>query len=150
VGLQLPQIPFWQPPAGQVWHLSPPVPHAPSVVPSWQLFPEQQPLGQDVPSQMQAPATQRCPAPQGGPLPHWQVPVAEQVSVAAGSHTTQAAPPTPQVARAGVLQAPAAQHPAEHELASQVAGFSSLHVGEHPSPAVVLPSSHSSIGARTT
>jgi len=143
------QIPFWQPPAGQVWQSRPPIPHAPSTFPGWQVLPEQHPLGHDVPSHTQAPATQRCPAPQGAPLPHWQVPVAEQLSVVAGSHATHAAPPTPQVARARALQAPAAQQPPGHEVASHVAGISSLQVGEQPSPAAVLPSSHSSIGLRT-
>jgi hypothetical protein len=150
VGLQVPQIPFVQPAPEQLWQARPPLPQALSSLPSWQAPPAQHPFGHDVPSQTQAPATQCSPAPHGAPLPHWQVPVAEQLSVVVGSQATQATPPTPQVARPRGTHTPVAQHPAGHEVASHFADISRRHVAEQPSPDFVFPSSQSSSGARTT
>jgi len=48
----------------------PPVPHAELLVPATQLFPMQQPLGQETLSQTQLPPTQCLPVAQAGVLPH--------------------------------------------------------------------------------
>jgi hypothetical protein len=109
-----------QPPVGHDWQVSPPVPHAPSLVPGWQTPFAQQPDAHETPSHTQAPPTQCSPAPQAAAVPHWQLPFAEQPSAAMGSHTTQAAPPAPQLLRARARQVPPEQHPPGHEVASQV------------------------------
>ena len=57
-------------PGAQVAHAAPPVPHAESLVPAWQKFPEQQPL-HDVGSQVQAPLAQWSPL---GQAPSAQMP----------------------------------------------------------------------------
>ena len=62
-----------------------------------QMFPRQQPAGQDAPSQRQTLFMQRCPAPHGGPPPQRQSPPREQVSALLESQVPQAMPPTPQV-----------------------------------------------------
>ena len=50
--------------------VTPPVPHAELLVPAAQLFPMQQPLGQETLSQTQLPPTQCLPVAQAGVLPH--------------------------------------------------------------------------------
>jgi hypothetical protein len=149
-GLQLLHTPPEQTPSAQLWQTWPTTPQASSALPGRHVSPEQQPFGHEAPSQPQRPLMQRWLGPQDGPAPHAQLPSAAQPSALDGSQATQAAPATPQVASVRVSHTPAAQQPSGHELASQPAGGSIWHVGEHPSPAVVLPSSHASIGARTT
>ena len=68
-------------------------------------------MGHEVGSHTHAPATHRRPASHAVPAPHWQVPVAEQLSAVAGSQVTQVPPPVPQVPRPAVTQLPDAQHP---------------------------------------
>jgi hypothetical protein len=113
-------MPLMQPPAGHDWHESPPVPQAPSLVPGWQAPLAQQPDAHETPSHTQAPPMQCSPAPHGSAEPHWQLPFAEQLSAAMGSHAMQAAPPVPQLSCARAWQVPPEQHPFAQELASQV------------------------------
>jgi hypothetical protein len=148
-GLQLLQTPWLHPPVAHDWQLSPPLPHAVSPLPGMQTLPLQQPLAQLAPSQVQAPPTQCCPARQVGPEPHAQVPSAAQLSPVTGSHARHAAPPVPQAAPLGVEQTPVAQHPVGQVVALHASAPSRRQVDEHPSPDVVLPSSHSSIPERT-
>jgi hypothetical protein len=115
-----------------------------------QVAPSQQPPGHDVSSQMQRPAAQVCPGAHGAPVPHTQAPAAEQALAIFGSHVVHNAPADPQAARVRGWHTPAAQHPSGHEDASHVRGTPSIwHRAEHPSPAIVLPSSQASMGALT-
>jgi hypothetical protein len=150
VGLQLLHTPPAQTPSAQGWQAWPPTPQASSALPGRQVSPEQQPFGHEVPSHRQRPPMQRVLGPQDGPAPQAQLPSAEQPSALEGSQATQAFPATPQVAVVRALQTPSAQQPSGHEVASQAGVGSIWHVAEHPSPDMVLPSSHVSIGARTT
>jgi len=84
-----------------------------------QVEPAQQPAGQEVASQTQRLPTQRFPAPHAGALPHWQTPLAEQVSAVCPLHATQAFPPLPQALTDGDMQLPAEQQPFGHEVESQ-------------------------------
>jgi hypothetical protein len=84
----------------------------------------------------------------GGPLPHWQAPVAEQLSAIDESHVMHAPPLAPHVATDGMLHVPSvAQHPPGHDVESQ------MHVcPEHrwpcahspPEPHEQVPPSHPS------
>jgi hypothetical protein len=97
-----------------VSHVTQPVPSVPHVVSeaASHVEPEQQPMGQEVELQTHAPPEHTWPALQGGPDPHLQAPVAEHVSVLAGSHAAHAAPPTPHAANAdGVLHVEPEQQP---------------------------------------
>jgi hypothetical protein len=126
--LQLSQTPFEQAPEEQVWQARPPAPQAAVLLPGMQVVPAQQPPAHEAPSQTQAPATQCSPLPQGAPLPHWQVPAAEQPSVAMASHAVQLAPGAPQLARLRGLHVPLSQQPSGHEAASQAACATSVSV----------------------
>ena len=148
--MQLLQTPLMQPPVGQDWQPSPLVPQAASLLPGMHTPPAQQPDAHETPSQTQAPPRQCRPVPQGAPVPHRQLPSAEQASAAMASQVTQAAPLTPQVARARGRQTPPAQQPSGQEVASQPAEASFWQVDEQPSPETGLPSSHCSMGERTT
>jgi hypothetical protein len=150
VALQLLHTPPEQTPSAQGWQAWPPTPQASSALPGRHVFPEQHPFGHEVPSHTQRPLRQRWLGPQDAPSPHAQLPSAAQPSALDGSQATQDAPATPQVASVRGLQAPSAQQPSGHEVASQPGTGSIWHVGEQPSPGRVLPSSHVSIGARTT
>jgi len=97
-------------PMGQVTQLPPPLPQA-LTEGGLQVAPVQHPLGQLVPSHMHAPAMQRWPAPHAAPDPQVQLPAAEQPSATFASQPTQAAPPVPQVVRAGGLQVAPEQQP---------------------------------------
>jgi hypothetical protein len=150
--------------ASHASHAWPAVPHASCASPGRQTSPEQQPSGQPAASQTQAPATQWSPAPQAASLPHQHWPSGEQ-----RSPTTEQSMHVdawlPQAVRPGaVVQVPPRQHPA-HELAQppegahadgpfdgfvQLEPTSTKQVGEQPSPATVLPSSHSSAFPSTT
>lgn len=55
-----------------------------------------------------------------GRAPHWQVPVAEQLSAVVRSHATHVPPPTPQVASEFGVQTPVAQQPVGQLVALQV------------------------------
>jgi hypothetical protein len=68
---------------------------------------------------MHAPSTQCAPAVHAGSRPHWQVPVAEQLSAVVRSQVTQVPPPTPQLASDVGLQTPLAQQPVGHVCALQ-------------------------------
>ncbi len=68
---------------------------------------------------MHAPSTQCAPPVQAGKSPHWQVPVAEQLSAVVRSQVTQEAPPTPQVASELGVQTPLAQQPVGQVCALQ-------------------------------
>jgi hypothetical protein len=103
----------------QFWHRPPPLPQIVSLVPARQVVPEQQPLGQDVRSQTHAPVTQCCPVPHGAPRPHAQVPVVEQRSTLVAAQATQAPPPMPQLAMAGVRQMLPVQQPVLQDNESQ-------------------------------
>jgi hypothetical protein len=104
----------------QSWHRAPPVPQLMPLVPARQVDPEQQPLGQDVWSHTHAPETQRWPAPHGGPPPHRHAPAAEQVSAPPAAHVVHAPPPTPHDSSDVVRQLLPVQHPAAHEMVSQM------------------------------
>jgi hypothetical protein len=56
---------------------------------------------------------------QPGNDPHWQVPVAEQLSAVVRSHVTHVPPPTPQVASELGVQMPLAQQPVGQVCALQ-------------------------------
>jgi hypothetical protein len=80
--------------------------------------PRQQPLGHEFALQTHAPLTHPVPAGQAALAPQRQIPdVASQLLAAGAEHGVQAAPPTPQVAAVGLVQAPLAQHPRGQELA---------------------------------
>jgi hypothetical protein len=120
--------PHWQVPAGeqlsavvksQATQLPPPTPQL-AIESGTQAPLAQHPFGQESALQRQAPPTQVVPLPQLAPIPQAQAPVrATQPSLVAGSQATQAVPPTPQVAAAGVRQAPPAQQPPGHDCALQ-------------------------------
>lgn len=81
--------------------------------------PRQHPLGQEVALQTHAPLTHAEPAPQAGPLPQRHVPeVASHPLAVSGAQAVHATPPTAQAEIVGVMQAPPAQHPYGHEVAS--------------------------------
>jgi hypothetical protein len=54
---------------------------------------------------------QRWPGPHAALVPHWQTPVAAQLSACAGSHATQVAPPAPQVVSERLTQVAPLQQP---------------------------------------
>lgn len=82
--------------------------------------PRQQPLGQEIALQTQDPLTQADPAAHAGPLPQRQVPdVASHPLAVRRVQPVHATPPMAQADIVGVMQAPPAQHPYGHELASQ-------------------------------
>ena len=81
------------------------------------MAPSQQPFEQEFGPHPQLPFTQRVPAGQAGPAPHVQTPVAEQLSAVVLSHSTQTAPPVPQVVIAVGLQVAPEQHPFAHVAA---------------------------------
>jgi hypothetical protein len=60
---------------------------------------------------MHAPSTQCAPPVQAGSTPHWQVPVAEQLSAVVRSHVTQLPPLIPHVASEIAVHTPLAQQP---------------------------------------
>ena len=68
---------------------------------------------------MHAPNTQCAPPVHAGTSPHWQVPVAEQLSAVVRSQVTQLFPPTPQVASELGVQMPLAQQPVGQVVALQ-------------------------------
>jgi hypothetical protein len=68
---------------------------------------------------------------QPGSRPHWQVPVAEQLSAVVRSQVTQVLPPVPQVASEVGVQTPLAQQPVGHVCA--------LHTHVPPTHAEPLP-----------
>jgi hypothetical protein len=68
---------------------------------------------------------------QAADAPHWQVPVAEQLSAVVRSQATQVPPPWPQVETESWTQAPFAQQPLGHEVA--------LHRQTPPTQEVPLP-----------
>lgn len=77
-----------------------------------QAPPRQQPLGHEVALQTQAPLTQVVPAAHAALVPQRQVPDAGSHALAErATQLVQATPPMPQVAKAGVVQTPFAQHP---------------------------------------
>ena len=81
--------------------------------------PTQQPFGQPTASQTQLPEEQCWPVEQGEPEPHWQVPLAEQVSARVGLQFTQTVPPVPHVPGDFVLQVVPEQQPLPQLLALQ-------------------------------
>jgi len=98
--------------------------HVPPAVPQFVVLfvrhepPRQQPLGHEAALHTQDPLTHAVPAGQAALAPQRQVPDASSQLLEAGAvHEVQAAPPTPQVANAGLVQVPLAQHPRGHELA---------------------------------
>ena len=99
---------------------------------------------------MQAPPTQRWPVPHATPAPHAQAPVAEQLSLDCGSQVRHAAPALPQAPAVGTVHTPAAQQPSGQVVALHAPAASRRQLAEQPSFETVLPSSHSSIPARTT
>jgi hypothetical protein len=108
-------------PPGQLWHAEPPLPHAPVLLPAWQV-PElsQHPVGHEVPSQTQAPLRHRCPDGQAGLDPHLHWPPAHMSEVSA-AHVMHAPPPEPQAPiDCGVHVAWSSQHPFGQEVASHV------------------------------
>lgn len=154
VALQSAQAPPRQSPLLQVWQAAPPVPQALLSVPARQLVPAQQPLGHEVLSQTQAPPTHRFLAGHAGPAPHWQAPVAEQLS-AVIPQVAQVPPPEPQLARERGRQVVPAQQPLGHEVAlhsqlppAQV--WPGPHAGPAPqaqAPAPVQPSATAGLHA---
>jgi len=118
VAVQPLQIPPLQVPAPHDWQLAPPLPHIVSLVPVSQVLPEQQPV-HDVESHAHAPPAQCWPAAQGAPLPHWQAPLAEQMSAVSGLQVRQTVPAVPQVARSGSLHVVPVQQPPGQDVASQ-------------------------------
>jgi hypothetical protein len=86
-----------------------------------QVFPAQQPLGQEAPSHTQVPATQLVPAAQAGLVPHWHPPGMAHMSARAGSQVTQAAPPPPQAISPPMLHVGPEQQPC-----GQVSGLQAL------------------------
>jgi hypothetical protein len=68
---------------------------------------------------MHAPSTQCAPPVHAGSVPHWQVPVAEQLSAVVRSHVTHELPPTPQLASEVATQTPLAQQPVGQVCALQ-------------------------------
>lgn len=116
---QAADAPHLQTPATQVLvlpeqgaHAAPPVPHAPlpcdAVVTHAPAL--QQPAGQLVASQTHAPPEHRSPARQAAPAPHLQAPPPQLSAVT--PHEEHAAPAAPHLAAvAGLMQAPALQHP---------------------------------------
>src|SRR6202022_2250405 len=103
----------------QAWHCAPPMPQV-MVDGALQTLPAQHPVAHELPSQMHAPPEQRCPAEQGGPFPHAHCPAAEQRSALNKSQAWHCAPPVPQDTVEGALHTFASQHPAEHEVESQL------------------------------
>ncbi len=67
-----------------------------------QVRPAQQPLGHEVTSHVQVPFMHRWPAPQAAEDPHWQKPVALQLSAEVALHAMHAEPCAPQVIADGV------------------------------------------------
>ena len=96
----------------------PPVPQA-EFVGAVQVFPEQQPVAQEVESQTQTPAWQRWPAVHATPEPHLHAPFEAQVSAPA-PHAAQAAAPEPHWETVGgFTQEVPLQHPALQFVESQ-------------------------------
>lgn len=118
VALQLAHAPLAHvPPAPQLAHAVPPVPHAVALLPARQLVPLQQP-SHEVASHTQAPPTQCWPAAHAGPLPQRQAPVASHVLEIRGSQTRHCAPGAPHDAAERVVHVEPAQHPVGHDVAS--------------------------------
>jgi hypothetical protein len=80
---------------GQLWQVAPPLPQAVERSPVRQALPLQQP-GQELESQTQTFDTQRWWGPQAALAPHWQLPLAEQLSEFFASQLTQVDPFAPQ------------------------------------------------------
>ena len=91
---------------------------------------------------MQRPSWQCAPPVHAGESPHWQVPVAEQLSAVVRSQVTQVPPPTPQVASDTGVQTPLAQQPAGQDCALQTQA-PAVHIDplphETPAPQVHAP-----------
>jgi len=133
--LQVLHTPPLQLPGVQSWQAPPLVPQAVSVVPVRQLVPEQHPFAHEVPSQMHALLKQRWPVPHAELAPHWQVPLAVQLSALIGSQAIQLAPPVPHVPSDRVLQVDPVQHPVPHEVPSQM----------HEPPEQLWPAPHAGL-----
>lgn len=95
----------------QDWQTLPLAPHRPKVGVARQVVPSQQPFEHEFGPQPQLPFTQRAPAEQAGPLPQVHPPLAEQPSAVVLSHSTQTAPPVPQVVIAEGLHVAPEQQP---------------------------------------
>lgn len=83
-----------------------------------QVFPSQQPLGQDLSVHTHCPPAQNCPPAQGGPPPHPHAPAASQRSVLAGSHATQRAAFSPHAFIDGATHTLPSQQPSAQFLSS--------------------------------
>lgn len=108
--------------ASPVWpqpvHAPPAVPHS-VVVCASQMFPLQQPLGQEAGVHAHSPPEQTCPVAQADEEPHEQAPPL-QPSASVVGHALQAAPAAPHSPADGeVTHTPSSQQPTGHELASQ-------------------------------
>jgi hypothetical protein len=93
------------------WQMLPAAPQRPKVGVARQVAPSQQPFEHEFGPHPQLPFTQRVPDGQAGPTPQVQTPVAEQLSAVVLSHSTQTAPPVPQVVIAIGLHVAPEQHP---------------------------------------
>lgn len=104
----------------QVAHAAPAAAQV-DMVSAVQVFPAQQPVGQEVASQVQPLPLQLCPVPHAGSLPQRHAPLAEQAFAFARSQVVQAAPPAPQApALVGALQPPSLpQQPEPQDVESQ-------------------------------
>jgi hypothetical protein len=106
--------------ASQAMHVSPSMPQAIAEGGDMQTPFAQHPVGHEAWLQTQLPPRQTVPAGQAGLVPQRQVPVvASHVSDISAGHAAQLAPPRPQAPSSGSLQAPFAQQPVGHEVASQ-------------------------------
>ena len=112
---------------------APPLPQAVAAVPGIHVVPMQQPCEHEKLSQTHCPPRQRCPAPQAAFTPHMQAPLVHELATS-GSHSAQAAPPTPQCTWLLVWHAPLAQHPAGQ--------FCALHVWQAPATHDIMPTGH--------
>jgi hypothetical protein len=104
---------------GQGVHALPPLPHAVALLPGWQAFPAQHPVGQERESQTQVPFRHRCPATHSACLPHTHPPVEEHPSDARGSHVPHVAPGAAQLFGVNGVHRSPLQHPDGHDVASQ-------------------------------
>jgi hypothetical protein len=85
-----------------------------------QALPVQHPSGHDVASQTHTPCAQCSPCVQGNPVPHRHVPLVSHRSAASALHAMHDSPPVPQVAGPRTSHVVPLQHPAGHEVASQM------------------------------
>jgi hypothetical protein len=121
-------VPHMQPPAPQLSasvalqavQVAPPTPHAASVFPALQVLPLQQPV-QVVGSHTQVPAWQSWPTAHCAVVPHWQLPLAPQLSDRPAGQTRHDCAVVPQLARVGGLtQVVPEQHPPPQLVVSQL------------------------------